>query len=133
MLKPVIDRFLQKISVSDSGCWESNYAVKPNGYSQIGINKKFVLVHRFIYEYYYGQICPDLTIDHKCKNKKCCNPLHLEQVTLLENIQRGNGICVINAAKTHCKRGHEFTLENTYIIPKGRKCRACAKLQSIIS
>lgn len=31
------------------------------------------------------------------------------------------------ARKTHCKNGHEFTPENTYIRPKGgRKCRACA-------
>lgn len=28
--------------------------------------------------------------------------------------------------KTHCKRGHEFTLENTYVGPDGRrKCRRC--------
>ena len=28
--------------------------------------------------------------------------------------------------KTHCKRGHEFTTGNTYIIPSGRRaCRIC--------
>lgn len=32
-----------------------------------------------------------------------------------------------NGEKTHCKRGHEFTVENTYVLPRGgRKCRACA-------
>lgn len=32
-----------------------------------------------------------------------------------------------NTAKTHCPRGHEFTVENTYIQPSngGRICRAC--------
>lgn len=33
-----------------------------------------------------------------------------------------------NARKTHCKRGHEFTTENTYVNSSGhRKCRACAR------
>lgn len=27
--------------------------------------------------------------------------------------------------QTHCKRGHEFTPENTLLHPKGRECRAC--------
>jgi hypothetical protein len=32
-----------------------------------------------------------------------------------------------NIQKTRCKRGHEFTPENTYVQPgKGRSCRACA-------
>ena len=35
-----------------------------------------------------------------------------------------------NRDKTHCKRGHEFTPENTYLtrIPSGRKCRKCASM-----
>jgi hypothetical protein len=31
-----------------------------------------------------------------------------------------------NARKTHCKHGHEFTVENTYVTPTGsRQCKAC--------
>lgn len=31
-----------------------------------------------------------------------------------------------NARKTHCKHGHEYTPENTYVQPKGsRACRTC--------
>lgn len=29
--------------------------------------------------------------------------------------------------KTHCKRGHEFTPENTYMTPAGRSCKTCRK------
>ena len=32
-----------------------------------------------------------------------------------------------NASKTRCKRGHEFTPENTYLSPKGRVCRTCSR------
>lgn len=32
--------------------------------------------------------------------------------------------------KTHCKWGHEFTLANTYVDPRGRRrCRTCRKLE----
>ncbi len=35
-----------------------------------------------------------------------------------------------NFLKTHCKRGHEFTLENTYIRVKGKRlCRECERLR----
>ena len=34
-----------------------------------------------------------------------------------------------NTVKTHCKRGHEFSPENTYLNPTshGRQCRACMR------
>lgn len=33
-----------------------------------------------------------------------------------------------NKRKTHCKRGHEFTEANTYLVRLGRECRACKQL-----
>src|SRR5712691_13527104 len=30
--------------------------------------------------------------------------------------------------RTHCKRGHEFTPENTYMYGTGRHCRVCTRL-----
>lgn len=34
-----------------------------------------------------------------------------------------------HAHKSHCKRGHAYTKENTYVQPnKGRACRACKKI-----
>lgn len=34
-----------------------------------------------------------------------------------------------NKYKTHCKHGHEFTQDNTYIFKDGRrKCKICRKL-----
>lgn len=36
----------------------------------------------------------------------------------------------VNASKTHCRHGHEFTLENTRIRPSGaRDCRMCDRLR----
>jgi hypothetical protein len=49
-------------------------------------------------------------------------------VPLAENIRRGEGIGVVNSRRTHCVHGHEFTAENTYRDPKGRRqCRECGR------
>lgn len=125
-----IENFLKHVKIVDSGCWEWTYTITNKGYGFMWYDSKFHLTHRIIYEYYYGQICPDLQIDHLCRNRKCCNPFHLEQVTQKENILRGVSFSAINARKTCCLKGHEFTLENTYIRPDGRRnCRICAKLK----
>lgn len=80
-----------------------------------------------------------------CPHRKCVEPSHLEPVTPRENRLRatggkhkprarpsqyqGNGLGrgSVNALKTECKHGHEFTEENTYINPGtgARGCRTC--------
>lgn len=87
-----------------------------------------VRAHRFIYEYFHGEIDSNLVIHHKCYNRKCVNPTHLEQVTSRKNTLDINSKnqAAVNARKTHCIHGHEFTPENTYVFPSGyRQCRAC--------
>lgn len=88
--------------------------------------KKLVLAHRVAYKKHYGSIPKELVIDHKCRVGLCVNPLHLEAVENVENIMRGNGAPARNARKTHCKRGHEFTRDNTHISPQNRRiCITC--------
>lgn len=49
------------------------------------------LAHRWMYEHEAGRpIAVGMTIDHRCRNKRCVNFAHLEEVTLAENIQRAN-------------------------------------------
>lgn len=109
-------------------CWEWHGA-HSEGYGVIwdGENKRNVLVHRAMLDL-VGRGDPAMHTDHLCRNRGCANPRHLEVVTLVENVMRGDSPTAQNARKTHCKRGHEFTPENTYIPPSGKRyCLTCKR------
>ncbi|QZE10899.1 hypothetical protein SEA_CHISANAKITSUNE_112 [Gordonia phage ChisanaKitsune] len=62
---------------------------------------------------------------------KCVNPWHVRPVTQKENVLRSEiAIAAVNARKTHCDHGHEFTPENTYEYRGKRHCRVCQRKRS---
>ena len=110
------------------GCIEHENIPGPEGYCRVRIRGQTFQAHRLAYEAAYGDIPDGLVIDHLCRNRRCINPQHLEAVTIGENALRGVGSPAQNARKTHCKRGHEFTQENTIRLPHDRReCRACRR------
>jgi len=122
-----IPRFLKKIQISN-GCWIWMGARNDRGYGLFCLDNKYVRAHRFIYKYYYGDIPPELELDHLCRNPSCVNPVHLEAVTHKENLLRGTGMSAINAQKTHCIHGHPLSGLNLYVYPDGhRHCKECAR------
>lgn len=92
-------------------------------------NDRLLMVHRIAYELAVGPIPVGLVIDHLCRNHSCINPEHLEPVTNVENVMRGESAWARNARKTHCKRGHEFTDENTIRRNGTRSCRQCRSMK----
>lgn len=142
-----IDRFMTHVEKSAS-CWVWTAATDKDGYGRFYRDAKSPrhVAHRFAYEAMVGPIPDGLQIDHLCRNTSCVNPAHLEPVTLDENVRRAWEVrergtpaplrlCLpdptspwANARKTHCKRGHEFTPENTILIPTGRCCRTCKNM-----
>jgi hypothetical protein len=124
--------FWDKISATADGCWEWTGAKYPHGYGRLSIFKRTLYPHRVSYEIHKGAIPAGLHIDHLCRNRGCCNPAHLEAVTCAENIKRSPiAPATLNAGKTHCIHGHEFTPENTVLINggRGRACRTCRRWQ----
>ena len=122
-------RFHTKIRLDENGCHEWVGAKNSDGYGHFYLEGKLVKSHRFAYELYKGCIKKGLELDHLCKNRQCCNPIHLEAVTHKENVRRGDG-GINNSSKTHCVHGHEFTKENTSNHNNKRHCITCANITS---
>lgn len=124
-------RFWSKVEVDESGCWRWTGA-RAHGYGRFWAGRRSAaghpsaeMAHRFAYELLVGQIPDGLEIDHLCRNRACVNPAHLEPVTRLINQRRGNAPMQAQRKQTHCKRGHAFDDENTYIWRGMRRCRRC--------
>ena len=130
MKKPILERFMRFVDKRINGCWVWTAYIERNGYGRfMPVKGKNCWAHRISYELHVGPIPQGLHLDHLCKNRACCNPAHLQPVTQRENNLRSNGLTALNAVKTHCKRGHEFTDENTFRRKNGkRNCVACRRL-----
>lgn len=138
--RPIIERALDHIIVGtvvpgmDRPCWLWNAWTNQEGYALIRVGSKdegVVRAHRVTYEHFIGEIPEGLTLDHLCRTRNCVNPWHLEPVTRAENVLRGVGFAPVNAAKTHCPRGHEYTPENTDVDRHGwRKCSTCRRAKN---
>ena len=118
----VLERFMSKIIKDISGCWLWSGATNREGYGKFTVGRITVAAHRFIFAEMVASIP-----DHLCRVRHCVNPVHLEPVTMRENLLRGNTLQARNAAKTHCDHGHEFTAQNTRIVNGfWRACRECS-------
>lgn len=119
-------RFIHKIDVRDC-CWEWMATLDRHGYGTFfdGGNRP---AHRVAYALWVGPIPAGLDIDHLCRNRACVNPEHLEAVSRRTNILRGAAPTALTFQMNRCKRGHQFTPENTVIKggdPSKRQCRQC--------
>ena len=73
-------------SVENSmGCWLWTGRRHNCGYGQIKVDSRDKMVHRISYEAFIGPIPEGLLIRHRCHEKLCCNPLHLEPGTDRDN------------------------------------------------
>lgn len=109
-------------------CWNWNTPIVSD-YPTCSWRGNTEIASRVAYQITFGvTLSTEEVIDHLCRNTKCCNPMHLQVVEQRVNVARGNWPSAVNKRLTHCKRGHEFTPENTRISKHGsRQCRACAR------
>lgn len=128
--REVWERILRNIHVNDRGCWEWQRNLSPDGYGQISVKRRMTRAHQVALAIHRdGVWSPSLQVDHLCRNRRCCNPSHLELVTPRENTRRGIAPDVAAKRKksvTHCPQGHAYNEKNTYVNALGhRTCRRC--------
>lgn len=133
-------RFWDKVKTSTThfyegtACWEWTASIQCHGYGKFWLNGRSELTHRVSYENIHDKIPKGLVINHLCRNRKCCNPDHLEVISQGENIRKGlSGFLsgLQQRLKTHCKQGHKYTKKNTYIYSNGsRACKICTIIRN---
>lgn len=141
-------RYLSKLVTPDDpdACWGWLGGLTPEGYGRfmwdLPGGGRGQLAHRFGWEHHHGPIPDGAVIDHTCHDPRTCadgracphracqNPAHWALVAPLANTatdRRRN-----RSDNTHCKRGHEFTVKNTYVATNrqtGRTWRMCRTCQ----
>lgn len=126
-----MERFMSKVDTSGD-CWEWVAGIDVGtGYGRFHWRGQPGWAHRVSYELHVGPIPDGLQIDHLCRNRACVNPAHLQPVPPRVNMLRSMAPSAITVRTNRCKRGHEFTPENTYLRPDNghRQCRECIRLR----
>ena len=132
-IEPDIVRLVKSIKTTPEGCWEWTKFIDKDGYGMVRVGsrtdgtRRNERVHRWAYSLIIGQIPKGYVLDHLCRNRRCCNPVHLEIVTPQENTKRN-----IRATATHCVNDHPLLGDNLYIAPDGKRgCKTCRHKRSL--
>lgn len=90
------EKVYQLVVITDLGfetpchIWQGSHSGngRGGGYPRMCLNGQTMAVHRVMYTNEYGIIPGKKQIDHKCRNRMCVNPDHLEMVTHKQNQKR---------------------------------------------
>lgn len=142
----VPERWLEKVDRRGSvECWPWTASRDPDGYGRFQeptpYGQRHIRAHVWIMRELYGEIPPGAVAMHECDHPWCVNPAHLRFGTPFENnadkVRKNRhavpwGTPLARARQTHCKRGHPFDDENTYVSSRGhRACKTCNRIAAL--
>ena len=112
-----------------SPCRESTRTTK-DGYGYCRADGKQWRTHRWVVAQIDGEdAIKGKVVMHECDNPACYRYDHLRIGSQADNmIDMASKGRACGQQNTHCKHGHEFDDENTYIKPNGnRACKICKR------
>jgi hypothetical protein len=108
------------------------------GYGSFHNGVRTVRAHRWAYEQRVGPfpitcisttcattLTPIAKVARRAYIVDTSTHLHMQAIVLKTNVRRGKSASAVNATKTHCVNGHEFTPDNTYWRNTERGCNIC--------
>lgn len=96
MLERVPPQLRMRLSEDpETGCWVWTGRLNRNGYGRAWWKGREPVAHRAVWEAILGTIPTGTVLDHLCRNRACCNPKHLEPVTVRENTLRGTAVLFV--------------------------------------
>ena len=117
-------RFWDKVEKTPT-CWNWTASQSSNGYGQFFLLQASgpIRAHRYAYMACVGEVPARKELHHRCRNKQCVNPNHLQVVSRRDHEDSAPSLA---RARTHCPGGHAYDEENTWFSKLGhRGCRAC--------
>lgn len=121
-------------STNPNECWIWKGKKDKAGYGYVRFEHRTQRIHRVAFKLFRGEIPAGMQLDHlchtnsncgggvSCPHRPCGNPDHLEVVTLLENVMRGQWWASENRRKTQCDKGHPLVQTSS-----GRRCIPCSR------
>lgn len=118
------DRQLAAAHRTSGGCLEWAGYRSSAGYGKFGRQ----YAHRVSWIEENGPVPDGCDVHHRCKNRACIEPIHLEALPRAEHLETDETPVMLQKKWTECPRGHEFTDENTHIYPSGKRaCKRCIR------
>jgi HNH endonuclease len=128
-------RIKRRCLITEGGCWEwQGFISPPWNYGYTTYRGKTKAVHRWMYMVTHGvTLAREQYVCHTCDVRHCCNPDHLWLGSNSENQKDSSKKDRhYESRRSHCEHGHEFTPENTRLIPRkggrfSRNCKQCER------
>ena len=111
-------------------CIQFTGYIRPDGYGGMKVDGRQTTAHVIAYIEANGPLPTDSPADgskrwevhHRCENRGCVNPDHLELLSAHEHKMRHRP-----PPLTHCKHGHALTPENLEPYLNRTRCLTCAR------
>lgn len=98
ILNTAWSRIEPRLEKKSNGCWLLNdtKSTVEDYYPQISVNGYMEAAHRISYRFHKGELPEGMLVRHTCHTPRCCNPAHLIQGTIADNMQDK-----VDAGRTH--------------------------------